>query len=309
MKPDNLIIAGGGPAGLTAALYACRARIPTLMLEKVSPGGQVLITDRVDNYPGFPDGIAGYELIDRMLAQAKRFGLEQKNGEITAVHPPTKNGGAVNIELADGKTLEAASLIIATGASHNHLGVPGEEELAGRGVSYCATCDGPFFNDAVVAVVGGGDTAVQEAIFLTKFAKKVTLIHRRDELRAIKLLQEQAMENPKIDFIWDTVVESINGSDKVESLSLLNRKTGEKGTLAVDGVFIFVGIHPNTEFLKGTVEMNQWGFIRTDDHMKTSAPSIWAVGDCREKPLLQIVTAVADGAIAAHSVELSRGHA
>ncbi len=309
MKPDNLIIAGGGPAGLTAALYACRARIPTLMLEKVSPGGQVLITDRVDNYPGFPDGIAGYELIDRMLAQAKRFGLEQENGEITAVHPPTKNGGTVKIELAGGKTVEAASLIIATGASHNHLGVPGEEELAGRGVSYCATCDGPFFNDAVVAVVGGGDTAVQEAIFLTKFAKKVTLIHRRDELRAIKLLQEQAMENPKIDFIWDTVVESINGSDKVESLSLLNRKTGEKGTLAVDGVFIFVGIHPNTEFLKGTVEMNQWGFIRTDDHMKTSAPSIWAVGDCREKPLLQIVTAVADGAIAAHSVELSRGHA
>jgi thioredoxin reductase (NADPH) len=307
MKPDNLIIAGGGPAGLTAALYACRARIPTLMLEKVSPGGQVLITDRVDNYPGFPDGIAGYELIDRMLAQAKRFGLEQENGEITAVHPPAKNSDTVKVELADGKTLEAASLIIATGASHNHLGVPGEEELAGRGVSYCATCDGPFFNDAAVAVVGGGDTAVQEAIFLTKFAKKVTLIHRRDELRAIKLLQEQAVENPKIDFIWDTVVESINGSDKVESLSLLNRKTGEKGTLAVDGVFIFVGIHPNTEFLKGTVEMNQWGFIRTDDHMKTSAPSIWAVGDCREKPLLQIVTAVADGAIAAHSVELSRG--
>ncbi len=309
MKSENLIIAGGGPAGLAAALYACRARIPTLMLEKVSPGGQVLITDKVDNYPGFPQGIAGYELIDRMLAQARRFGLEEKNGEITAVHPPEKKGESVKVELSGGEILEAASLIIATGASHNQLGVPGEEELVGRGVSYCATCDGPFFNNAHVAVVGGGDTAVQEAVFLTKFASKVTLIHRRDELRAIKLLQEQAIDNPKIDFAWDTVVESINGSDKVESLSLLNRKTGEKSTLAVEGVFIFVGIHPNTEFLRGTVDMNQWGFIRTDDEMKTSATSIWAAGDCREKVLLQIVTAVADGAIAAHSVDLSRGQA
>ncbi len=309
MKPENLIIAGGGPAGLTAALYACRARIPTLMIEKVSPGGQVLITDKVDNYPGFPHGIAGYELIDRMLAQARRFGLEEKNGEIIAVHPPEQKGEPVKIELAGGEIIEAASLIIATGASHNHLGVPGEEELAGRGVSYCATCDGPFFNDVPVAVVGGGDTAVQEAVFLTKFASRVTLIHRRDELRAIKLLQEQAMDNPKVDFIWDTVVESINGADKVESLSLLNRKTGEKSTLAVEGVFIFVGVHPNTEFLKGTVEMNQWGFIKTDDEMKTSAPSIWAVGDCREKSLLQIVTAVADGAVAAHSIEISKGQA
>ncbi len=307
MKLDNLIIAGGGPAGLTAAIYACRARIPTMMVEMVSPGGQVLITDRVDNYPGFPDGIAGYELIDKMLAQAKRFGLEQRNGEIISVQPPEDSNGNVRVGLAGGEVLEAGSLIIATGASHNHLGVPGEDELAGRGVSYCATCDGPFFNDATVAVVGGGDTAVQEAIFLTKFSKKVILIHRRDELRAIKLLQEQAMENPKIEFVWDTVVESINGTDKVESLSVLNRKSGERGLLPVDGVFIFVGIHPNTSFLKDTVELDQWGFIVTDEEMKTSAPSVWAAGDCRQKPLLQIVTAVADGAIAAHSVELSKG--
>ncbi len=306
MKPDNLVIAGGGPAGLTAAIYACRARIPVLLIEKLSPGGQVLITDQVDNYPGFPDGIAGYELIDRMLAQAKKFGLEQRSGEITAVHPPKDSKDSVKIELADKKIIEASSLIIATGASHNHLGVPGEDQLTGRGVSYCATCDGPFFNNAEVAVVGGGDTAVQEAIFLTRFAKKVTLIHRRDELRAIKLLQEQAMENSKIDFIWDTVVESINGSDKVESISLANRKTGGKSTLEVEGVFIFVGIHPNTSFLKGTVELNRWGFIKTDRRMKTSAPSIWAAGDCREKSLLQIVTAVADGAIAASAIEHDR---
>lgn len=308
MKSDTLVIAGGGPAGLTAAIYACRARIPTVLIEKVSPGGQVLITDRVDNYPGFPEGIAGYELVDRMLAQAKRFGLEQRNGEIISVQPPARSGEPVKISLADGETIEAGGLIIATGASHNHLGVPGETELTGRGVSYCATCDGPFFNDAHVAVVGGGDTAVQEAIFLTKFVKKVTLIHRRDQLRAIKLLQEEAFANPKIEFVWDTVVESINGTDKVESLSLLNKKTGEKSTISVDGVFIFVGIHPNTQFLKGTVEMNQWGFIKTDEEMRTSAPSIWAAGDCREKPLLQIVTAVADGAVAAHSAELSMGH-
>ncbi len=308
MTQTDLVIAGGGPAGLTAAIYACRARIPTLMIEKVSPGGQVLITDRVDNYPGFPEGIAGFELVDRMLAQAKRFGLEQKNGEIVSVTPPESSGGKVVIGLADGETIEASSLIVATGASHNHLGVPGEEELAGRGVSYCATCDGPFFTDTHVAVVGGGDTAVQEAIFLTKFAKKVTLIHRRDQLRAIKLLQEEAFANPAIEFVWDSVVESINGTDKVESVTIANKKSGEKSTIKVDGVFIFVGIHPNTSFLKGTVEMDQWGFIKTDEEMRTSTPSIWAAGDCRHKPLLQIVTAVSDGAIAAHSVELSQGH-
>ncbi len=306
MKSNSLIIAGGGPAGLTAAIYACRARIPTLMVEKLSPGGQVLITDRVDNYPGFPEGIAGYELIDRMIAQASRFGLEQKNGEITAIIPPESEDGNVKVQLAGGEELEAGDVIIATGASHNKLGVPGEDELTGFGVSYCATCDGPFFNGMHIAVVGGGDTAVQEAIFLTKFASKVSVIHRRDELRAIKLLQEEAFANPKIEFIWDTVVESINGDKKVESLSLLNKKTGAKSTLEVEGVFIFVGIHPNTEFLQGTVEMNQWGFIRTDERMKTSANGLWAVGDCREKELLQIVTAVADGAIAAHSIELSR---
>jgi len=301
MDKKQLTIIGGGPAGLAAAIYAGRSDLNGLLLEKLSPGGQVLITDRVDNYPGFPEGISGFDLVDKMAAHARKFGIEEKNGEVTAIS--RQDDSTLKITLAGDEEIFTETIILATGATHRALGVKGENELTGRGVSYCATCDGPFFRDQVVAVVGGGDSAVQEAIFLTKFAKKVYVIHRRDELRATKILQKKAFENPAIEFVWDTVVEEITGTENVEGVKILNKKTGEKGILDVQGVFIFVGIQPNTSFLKGVVEMDQQGFIKTDEWMRTSEKGIYAAGDCRRKPLLQIVTAVAEGATAAFAVE------
>jgi len=297
----DVIVVGGGPAGLAAAIYAGRSDLNGLLLEKLSPGGQVLITDRVDNYPGFPEGISGFDLVDKMAAHARKFGIEEKNGEVTSIS--RQGDSTLKITLAGDEEIFTDTIILATGATHRALGVRGENELTGRGVSYCATCDGPFFRDQVVAVVGGGDSAVQEAIFLTKFAKKVYVIHRRDELRATKILQKKAFENPAIEFVWDTVVEEITGTENVEGVKILNKKTGEQGILDVQGVFIFVGIQPNTSFLKGVVEMDQQGFIKTDEWMRTSEKGIYAAGDCRRKPLLQIVTAVAEGATAAFAVE------
>ena len=301
MDKKQLTIIGGGPAGLAAAIYAGRSDLNGLLLEKLSPGGQVLITDRVDNYPGFPEGISGFDLVDKMAAHARKFGIEEKNGEVTSIS--RQGDSTLKITLAGDEEIFTDTIILATGATHRALGVRGENELTGRGVSYCATCDGPFFRDQVVAVVGGGDSAVQEAIFLTKFAKKVYVIHRRDELRATKILQKKAFENPAIEFVWDTVVEEITGTENVEGVKILNKKTGEQGILDVQGVFIFVGIQPNTSFLKGVVEMDQQGFIKTDEWMRTSEKGIYAAGDCRRKPLLQIVTAVAEGATAAFAVE------
>ncbi len=301
MDKKQLVIIGGGPAGLAAAIYAGRSDLDGMLLEKLSPGGQVLITDRVDNYPGFPEGISGFDLVDKMAAHARKFGIEEKNGEVVSI--TRQDDSSLKINLAGDEEILTRTIIIATGATHRALGVKGEEELTGRGVSYCATCDGPFFRDQVVAVVGGGDSAVQEAIFLTKFAKKVYVIHRRDELRATKILQKKAMENPLIEFIWDSIVEEIMGSDSVEAVRILNKKSGAKSTLAVQGVFIFVGIQPNTKFLRGFVDMDQGGFIKTDDWMRTSEKGVYAAGDCRLKPLLQIVTAVSDGATAAFAVE------
>ncbi len=296
----DVIIIGGGPAGLAAAIYAGRAKLDGFVLEKMSPGGQVLITDHVENYPGFADGISGFELVEKFAAHAKKFGMNIENGEVASLELV---GGNVNIILTDERTITTRSVIIATGATHRKLGVKGEDKFLGRGVSYCATCDGPFFRDQVVAVVGGGDSAVQEAIFLTKFAKKVYLIHRRDELRAIKVLADRAMENDKIEFIWDSVVEEIEGQDQVEAVRLLNLKTGDTQRLKVDGVFVFIGIVPVTDFVKDLVETDERGFIKTDEWMRTSVKGIYAAGDCRQKPLLQIVTAVAEGATAAYAVE------
>ena len=301
MDKKQLVIIGGGPAGLAAAIYAGRSELDGLLLEKLSPGGQVLITDRVDNYPGFPDGITGFDLVDKMAAHARKFGIEEKNGEVTRI--TRQDDSSFVISLAGDEDILTQTIILATGATHRALGVKGEEELTGRGVSYCATCDGPFFRDQVVAVVGGGDSAVQEAIFLTKFAKKVYVIHRRDELRATKVLQKKAMENPSIEFVWGSMVQEIIGSENVEAVKILNKRTGKESSLEVQGVFIFVGIQPNTGFLKGLVDMDERGFIRTDEWMRTSERGIYAAGDCRLKPLLQIVTAVSDGATAAFAVE------
>ena len=296
----DLAIIGGGPAGLTAYLYAARARLNTILIEKLSPGGQVLVTDFVENYPGFPEGLPGWELMEKFVAHVKKLGFKQKPGEVTGLE---LNGELKRLKLAGGEELLARAVIIATGASPNKLGVPGEKELTGKGVSYCATCDGPFFRDQTVAVVGGGNTAVQEALFLTRFAEKVFLIHRRDQLRAQKILQERAFANPKIHFIWNTVVEEILGQEKVEGVRIKNRKTGEISTLPVDGVFIFIGIRPQSDFVKGLLPTDERGFIITDCEMRTELPGVFAAGDVRAKACRQIITAAGDGATAAYMAE------
>jgi thioredoxin reductase (NADPH) len=296
----DLVIIGGGPAGLTAGIYASRARMNVLLLEKAAPGGQVLVSDWIENYPGFPEGISGYDLVNKMTEQAKRFGLTVETSEVLSLD---LSEAVKKIEL-NGKTITTLSIIIATGASPKKLGVPGEDMFIGKGVSFCATCDGPFFKENVVAAVGGGDTAVQESIFLTKFAKKVYLIHRRDELRATKILQERAMENDKIEFVWDSVVTSIGGGlTNVEKISVKNVKTGEEKEIPVSGCFVWVGTFPNTSFLKDTLKVDENGFIIADHNMETSVPGVFAVGDVRNTPLRQIVTAVGDAAIAAVSAE------
>ena len=295
----DLVIIGGGPAGLTAGLYAARSKLNTILIEKVVPGGQVLITDWIENYPGFPDGLSGPDLIQKMTDQVKRFDLKIENNEVTAVDvsQPIKK-----ITLND-RSLTTHTIIIATGASPRKLGVPGEDTFSGKGVSYCATCDGPFFKDRPVAAVGGGDTAVQESLYLTRFAKKVYLIHRRDQLRAAAILQNRAMNDDKIEFVWDSELTSINGLTHVESIAVQNIKTGDKRQLNVDGCFIWVGIIPNTQFLSNAVELDETGFIITDLAMGTSQPGVFAAGDVRNTPIRQIATAVGDAAIAAHSAE------
>ena len=296
----DLVIIGGGPAGLTAGLYAARARINTVMLEKVVPGGQVITTDWIENYPGFPEGVTGGDLVAKLTEQAKRFELNIENGNVVSLD---FSSDVKKIELSDG-TITTKTVIIATGASPRRLGVPGEERFIGKGVSFCGTCDAPFFKDRVVAAVGGGDTAVQESLYLTKFAKKVYLIHRRDELRATKILQERALANEKIELVWDSEVTDIEGGlMNVERVALKNVKTNESGKLDVDGCFIWVGIEPNTEFVKEAVKVDASGFIVTDTNMETSVPGVFAAGDVRNTPLRQIVTAAGDGAIAAFSAE------
>ncbi len=297
----DVLIIGGGPAGLAAAIYAGRAQLNGVLVEKLSPGGQVLVTDFVENYPGFPEGLTGFELVEKLSQHAQKFGIEIKNAQAGKIKKE-KEGFSVSF-LDTNEEIKTRTVIIATGARHRKLGIPGEEEFTGKGVSYCATCDGPFFRDQEVAVVGGGDSAVQEAIFLTKFVKKVYLIHRRDELRAVKILQERAFSNPKIEFIWNSVVEEILGKDQVESVKIKNKNTGEVNELKVQGVFIFIGIVPNTSLVSSLVDLDERGFIKTDEWMRTSLKGIYAAGDCRSKPLLQIVTAVAEGATAAYAIE------
>ncbi len=296
----DLVIIGGGPAGLTAGLYAARARLNVILLEKSVTGGQIIVTDWIENYPGFPEGISGIDLTGRMTEQAKRFGLEIKTEEVLSLDCSNK---VKKIELGD-RTISAHTIIIATGASPKTLGVPGEDDFYGKGVSSCATCDGPFFSGSVVAAVGGGDTAVQESIFLTKFAKKVFLIHRRNELRASKILQERAFENDKIEIVWDSVLTGINGGKTgVTNITIKNVKTGDTSDLAVDGCFVWVGIQPDSGFLGDDIKVDKYGFIIVNERMEASVPGVFAAGDGRSTPLRQIATAIGDAAIAAVSAE------
>jgi thioredoxin reductase (NADPH) len=294
----DLVIIGAGPAGLTAGLYAARARLNVLLLEKAVPGGQIIVTDWIENYPGFPEGISGFDLAEKMKIQAEAFGLKIDTAEVhsLALTPDVKE-----VVLQD-KRIKAKSLIIASGASPKKLGI-GEDRYMGKGISFCATCDAPFFKEKTVVAVGGGDTAVQEAIYLTKFVKKVYLLHRRDELRATKILQERAFANNKIEILWDTVATGVDGFFGIEGVHVKNVKTGEEKTLKADGCFIWVGTLPNTDFLKDAVDTDAYGFIRTDAKMQTSVPGVFAVGDVRDTPLRQVSTAVGDGAIAAVSAE------
>jgi thioredoxin reductase (NADPH) len=295
----DLVIAGGGPAGLTAGLYAGRALLKTLLLERMILGGQAASTFLIENYPGFPDGIPGPELSQAMEKQAKNFGVIIESGEISGLRPA---GKLWEIEIS-GRTIRVKAVIIAVGVEPKKLGVPGEEALKGRGVSYCATCDGPFFRNQEIAVVGGGDSAVDEAIYLTRFARKVYLIHRRNALRAEKILQDRAFKNPKIEILWDTVVTKVAGQNGVDGVEVRNVKTQAARDLKVGGVFFYVGWLPLTGFLKGVVPLDPAGYVITDAEMATSAPGVFAAGDVRQKTLRQVATAVGDGAMAAFSAE------
>lgn len=299
MEKRELVIIGGGPAGLAAGIYASRAAIKTVLLERGIPGGLVVSTESIENYPGFAEGVGGPELMIQMEQQARRFGLEIRSTNVESIEPSNK-GFIVQTDSGD---IAAGAVIIATGAQPQLLKVKGEVDYTGRGVSYCATCDGAFFRGKRVAVVGGGDAAVEEALFLTKFAEKVFIIHRRGELRATRVVQNKAFDNPKIDFIWHSVVDEILGTDTVERLLVKDVRNGEKSELTVDGVFIYVGQHPSSALVRDLVSMDEKGYIITDENMSTSRPGLFAAGDVRRKLLRQVVTAVADGAIAAVAAE------
>ncbi len=299
MEKRELLIVGGGPAGLTAGLYASRARVDTLLIEKLGLGGQLLLTDRVENYPGFPDGIGGFELADAFDRQARRFGLEVRMGEARSVRA-SPDGPVIE---TDSGPVRARGLIIASGSVPRKLGVPGEEELSGKGVSYCAVCDGAFYRDMPIVVVGGGDTAVEEADFLTRYASKVTLIHRRGELRATKIVQERAFANEKIDFLWNTVVERIEGEGEVGGLALRNVRTGEKFTFEAAGVFVLIGSDPQSAFIEGYCETRGPGYIDHDELYRAGPSATWVCGDVAGSSLRQVATAVGEGAVVAMNAE------
>ncbi|RDY70401.1 MULTISPECIES: thioredoxin-disulfide reductase [Halobacillus] len=295
----DVIIAGAGPAGMTAAVYTSRANLDTLMIERGIPGGQMANTEDVENYPGF-ESILGPDLSNKMFDHAKKFGAEYAYGDIKEV----VDGKEYKTVKAGNKEYKARAVIVTTGAQYKELGVQGEKELGGRGVSYCAVCDGAFFRDKELVVVGGGDSAVEEGVYLTRFASKVTIVHRRDELRAQKILQDRAFDNDKIDFIWDTVVKSINEKDgKVGSVTLHNKKTDEEYEFDTNGTFIYIGMIPLSTPFESLGITNEQGYIETDENMETKVPGVFAAGDIREKELRQIVTATGDGSIAAQSAQ------
>ncbi|MGB9595783.1 MAG: thioredoxin-disulfide reductase [Candidatus Poribacteria bacterium] len=298
----DLAIIGGGPAGLTAGIYGARAGIKTLILEKLSPGGQVITTDIVENYPGFTEPISGIELVDKMVEQATKFGVEIQNTEVTGIELSSDQDLKI-IHTTSGD-ISAIGVIIATGAYHKHLGVPGEDRFWGRGVSCCATCDGMFYRGKKVVVVGGGDTAIKEALFLTKFASEIIIVHRRDRLRATKVLQDRIFSMAdKVKFEWKAVVKEIIGENSVNAVKLGYVDSNEEKIINCDGVFIFVGFTPSTDFVRGFVEVDERGYIITDENMGTSVPGVFACGDARKKLLRQIITACGEGATAAFSAE------
>ncbi|MEI7448731.1 MAG: thioredoxin-disulfide reductase [Desulfomonile sp.] len=299
MNPD-LVILGGGPAGLTAGMYAARARIPLVLLEKGQTGGQMAATATVDNYPGMVDPIFGADLAQKMEMQARKFGLEIVPADVNLV---SKTDQGFLVCLDSGETYSCRALILTTGASPVKLGIPGELALAGKGVSYCAVCDGPFFRDFEIAVVGGGDSAIEEAVYLTRFASRVHVIHRRDQLRACKEIQEKAFSEPKIVIHWSTLPVAVIGEKEVSALRIRSVKDGSEEDLSVGGVFFYVGLRPNSESFRELVLTDRGGFIITDQEMRCSIPGAFAAGDVRSKVLRQISTAVGDGATAAYAAQ------
>jgi len=298
----DLIIIGGGPAGLTAGIYAGRARLCAVLLEKLIHGGQMMTTDLVENYPGFPEGITGFELSDRMRKQAERFGLLIKSAEVLSIVP----GKPLHTVVMEDRQVTTPAIIIASGAKYKHLGVPGEDKLTSRGVSYCATCDGALYRDQEIAMVGGGDNALTEVLFLERFAKKIHLIHRRDQLRGAKYLQERVFELEKlgkVEIHWDSEVQEFLGQDNLEAAKIKQVKTLKETLLPITGAFIAIGMLPNTGWLKDLLPLDEWGFIFTDVIMATEIPGIFAAGDVRSKLWRQISTAVGDGSVAAIAAE------
>jgi thioredoxin reductase (NADPH) len=291
----DVIIVGGGPAGLSAAIYTSRDRLDTLLIEKNLTGGMINEAEKVDNFPGFPEGVSGMDLTAKMFEQAKKYGLKDLNAEVSSI---VVKGKEFTVGTGDGE-FSAKSVIIAGGSDKQKMDVTGEKQYTGRGISYCATCDAPFYTGKVVAVVGGGNSALYEAMHLAKFARKVYIIHRRDQLRATPVVQERAKAEPKIEFILSTIIDSVKGGDFVEKLKLINVATKKKSELQLDGVFVSIGLKPNTAYLKDVLALDEHGMITVNDNMETSVPGIFAAGDIRHNSIRQTVAAAGDGAVAA----------
>ncbi|MEF2801626.1 MAG: thioredoxin-disulfide reductase [Acutalibacter sp.] len=295
----DVIVIGGGPGGYTAALYAARANLSVAILEKLSPGGQMGTTDVIDNYPGFPQGVNGFELAMQMKEGAERFGAQTQLAEVTQV----ELAGQVKTVHTSGGDYQARTVVLATGAHPRELGLPGERELRGRGVSYCATCDGMFYRGKTVVVVGGGNTAVSDVLYLSRLCEKVYLVHRRDTLRASKVYLDPLQKAENVEFVWDSEVKQLLRDQAVTGVRVRNKKTGEERDIPCAGVFVAVGYLPNTELYRGQVELDEAGYVLADETTQTNLPGVFAVGDLRKKPLRQVVTAASDGAVAAHFIE------
>ncbi len=296
----DLIIIGGGPAGLTAGIYATRAKLDTLLFDRLNPGGLVASTDWVENYPGFPEGITGAELMKKMEEQAIKFGLKiMPFKEVHSAHFK----GRIKIIRVDNEEYKAKAVILASGTEPKKLNIPGEEKFKGKGVSYCATCDGPFFKDKDIVMIGGGSSGIQEGLYLTRFVKSISVIEFMPHLNAEKILQERAKKQPKFKFFLNHMVTSINGENQIESVTIKSRQTNQEKTIPAQGVFVYVGWNPKTEFLKGQVDLDRWGYVIAGGDTKTSVPGVFAAGDVRQKTLRQITTATADGAVSAFMAE------